>query len=333
MDFSKEIDYSSLSDYILCPRKFFFRHILCLTPDTIPSLDLVFGQAFHFGLEKAHQAWASNPELSALDLTTVASECLNLFWESEAAPWFDSDASFPKSPGRAADMFHNYFQRFYDSDKKGKILGVETPFTINLGLDLPDYIGRLDLPIEFDGWLYIYEHKTSKYVSDTTIAGFENSLQAEGYLTAGYLYYDKIPRVLYNIFLCQKTKIDFTRHQVTRRKEAIDRFLLEVSHHAAKINFEIAQYEDDLLEGRLDSKTDILPYFLRANATLACTNYFRKCPYFDLCMMRNNPALWRNNPPQGFKIEEWNPREHEKATKERLKEKMKEEEKEETLDA
>ncbi len=263
MDFTKKIDFSSISDFCTCQRKFFFKHILCLVPDSAPNVDLVFGGAWHYGLEKAYQALRDNPDISAINTTEIAAQSFQKFWDVEGSGWFDPDASYPKSPGRAGDMYYNYFSEFLSGDSTGRVIATESPFVINLGETLPNYIGRLDLVMDFDGWLYIYEHKTSKYVNDAIIAGFDNSFQCEGYLTAGHIYYDKIPRVLYNIALCQKSKIDFTRHEVTRSKSAIDRFLTELRQIADSVTTQISDFNIAISEGLYDSKADIFPYFPR----------------------------------------------------------------------
>ena len=44
------------------------------------------------------------------------------------------------------------------------------------------------------------------------------------------------------------------------------------------------------------------------------------CPYYDLCNLRSNPLLWKDRPPQGYKIEEWDPDEHDTKTRKRLSE-------------
>jgi len=317
MDYFTRIDYSSLSEFQLCPRKFFFKYILHLSRSGIPNLNLVFGSAWHYGLERAYLSWKKDPSLSARDLSFIASEAFNLLFEIESEGYFDPESSFPKSPARAADMFSEYFERNYDYHKNFKIIGAEVPFRIPLSSALPDYIGRLDLVLEDpEGFLYIYEHKTAKMINAVTLSGFTNSLQAEGYLTAGNIFYNSIPRVIYNIALCQKTKIDFISHEVTKSESAIDRFLIETSEIIHLILDQIDRYSDY----QNFYKKSPFPLFPRSNATTCCTNYFSVCSYFDLCRMRNNPTLWAENPPQGFEISEWDPEKHDSEIRRKLEE-------------
>lgn len=318
MDYSQDIDYSSLSTHLSCPRRFFFQYILHLKPDGPPNLDLVFGSCWHLGLEKAYVAIRDQQLSDPMALTIISSGWFFKLWHLEAADHFDPDIAFPKSPTRAADMYHNYWMQFAPHDADCQILAVEEPFTIHLGESYPNYIGRLDMALLRDGDLEIYEHKTSKYANQITFAGYSNSLQCEGYLTAGHLYFNKLPRIIYNLSLCQKTKIEHFRHTVTKKLTKIDRFISELRDHTRSIQQHLALYEQfKELPGALTEKEKILTCFPR-HPGLACTQYFRLCPYYDLCMMRNNPHTWSLEPPQGYIYDEWNPRTHEETMRQKL---------------
>lgn len=312
MDYRQQIDYSSLSTYLTCPRKFYFQYVLHLRPDGPPNLDLIFGSCWHLGLERAYQA-LSQGETSFRRLADLASEGFNLLWESEAQDWFDPDASFPKSPTRAADMYYQYFFRFTKEDSQAQVIANEDPFTIHLGANLPDYIGRLDLGLLRDGELELYEHKTAKYANEVTYLGYKNSLQCEGYLTAGYLYFEKLPRIIYNVALCQKTKIDFYRWSITKQKSKIDRFIWELTRRCEDLLQDLACSES----WESTKKEAVLPWFLR-NPGMSCTQFFRSCEYYDLCLTRNNPTLWREKPPAGYIFSEWDPATHEETMRQKL---------------
>lgn len=320
MDYCKEIDYSSLSTYLSCPRKFFFQYIMHLRPAGPPSLDLIFGSCWHLGLEKAYTAIRDHQLTDPKALAAISSEWFNKLWHLEAEGHFDPDIAFPKSPTRATDMYYNYWQQFAQTDSSCQIIAIEEPFTIDLGESYPNYIGRLDMALLRNDDLEIYEHKTSKYANQITFAGYNNSLQCEGYLTAGHLYFDKLPRIIYNLALCQKTKIEHFRHTVTKKLTKIDRFIFEVQEHTQQIMYQLAVLENFRHHNyAISDKEVIMPCFPR-HPGLACTEYFRLCSFYDLCMMRNNPNTWSLEPPSGYVYYEWNPRTHEQQTKERLDE-------------
>ena len=312
MDYNKEIDFSSLETFLDCPRKFMFRYVMNLVSTGPPSLDLVFGSCWHYGMELAFKQLQTDPNTPPETLTDIAREAFNRLWEAEAGPWFDPDSCFPKNPGRAADMFYRFFDEKLDTifSHGDEIIGVEQPFTVDLNLGqesarYPAYIGKLDLIILKDQHsIEIIDHKTAKMVNDTTFNGFMQSMQTDGYLTAGHIYYDSLPVITYSVALCQKTKIDFSHLQISRRKAAIDRFLDDLLVFTTDIRNNLTVYKEEvsMTEDKLYN-----PRSFRRKPGYVCTKYFRKCPYFDLCLGRNNPMQWAHEPPQGFEFDEWHP--------------------------
>jgi hypothetical protein len=253
----------------------------------------------------------SDPKIGPLDLVEIATQAFQLMWDRDAAPYFAPDATFPKSPNRARDMYYSYFvtKHYYSQDKECTIIGVEQPFALVVSNHLPTYIGRMDAILENAGQLEIHEHKTSKFNSPVIFTGYEVSLQTEGYLTVGHVYYDNIPKIIYNQALCQKAKVDHTRHIVTKQRSAIDRFLSDYTFYAECIIDELNLWDEFQKKGDIHSRTAIPDCFHR-NAGYPCTQYFRACEYMDLCQMRNNPLTYKEKLPEGYKIEEWDPTTH-----------------------
>lgn len=331
MDYTQQIDYSSLSEYLNCPRKFLFKYVLHLSSQR-PNIDLIFGSCWHYGLEMAYRkiqsiqsgvgSTSEQPQhLSVLDITDISSSAFNKLWKIEGQPhWVDSDIIFPKNPGNASNMYYHYWSRYLAADQENqRILAVESPFTINLSHlspNAPSYIGRLDLVYQLpNSGLKIVDHKTAKSVGATSYISFCSSLQSDGYLLAGNTYFDKIPTLEYNVALCQKTASDkFERFVVMKRKAALDRFIVELLHYSREIIKNLTILQNDLL---LPSKDATIASFNRSPG-YACTAYFRQCSFYDLCQMRNNPLLFKDNPPQGYIIKEWNPITHEAEMKQRL---------------
>lgn len=338
MNYNERIDYSSLSTYLECPRKFFFQYVLHFRSSR-PSIHLVFGSCWHYGLEETYRRIASG---SAMDTNMdaefardISVKAFNKLWSLEGEPHFDPDLVYPKAPGRAADMYNKYWKEYLDEDSQKKIIGVEIPFTISLGImddffgstdeadddedddSLPDYIGRMDLVFEApDGSLEIVDHKTASSINAVTPISFQASMQTDGYLTAGHMFFDKIPSMTYSVALCQKTRIAFERFTFQKRMSALDRFLLDLASHCESIQEDLALYEIEKAE---TSRKHVMRCFRRKSG-YACTMFFSACPYFDLCQNRNNPATWHNNPPQGYSVNEWDPSLHEEQLKRRLAE-------------
>ena len=283
-----------------------------------PSIDLVFGSCWHYGLEVGYKLIAEGLNPSSMALTKLSSEAFNNLWQLEGEPHFDADEVFPKSPVHAANMYQKYWEevRLHDG---AKIIGVEAPFTINLSTiepGLPNYIGRQDLVLQSqDGYIDIVDHKSTKAISAITQPGFEISLQTDGYLTAGHMYYDTIPRMIYSIALCQKTKIAFHQFTIMKAKYAIERFLTELVAITKDIHNHLTVMHHEL---SVLTEKQAVPKSFPRKPGYACTAYFRPCAFMQICNIRNNPLLWYNDPPQGYVINEWDPDEHEASMKAKL---------------
>lgn len=320
MNYNEKIDYSSLTTYMSCPREFLFQYVMHLRPGG-QSIHLVFGSCWHYGLESTYNLLLEDPNLSPLDCTINSVKAFNALWKLDGEPhWKNEDIIFPKSPGHAANMYKAYWDRFLKLDTQGhSILAVEAPFALDLShgdYKLPNYIGRIDLILNdgADGILII-DHKTAKAVYKTSPQSYEMSFQTDGYLTAGRIFYDKIPSICYRMALCQKSKIDFHPITVNKRVASIEHFLSNLVHYVTDIQHDLQLLKQDKAE--CSKRTDILKSFPRKPG-YACTSFSTTCAYYDLCKLRNNPLPWLERPPQGFKINEWDPDLHEQRTKERL---------------
>ncbi len=314
MDYKEKIDFSSIDSYLSCKRQFMFQYIFHLRPST-PNIDLTFGSCWHYGMEVTYNALKEQQDLTIRSATDLSISAFNKLW-SLTASHFNSDTCFPKNPGHAADMYYAYWKEFLEAEKKKEIIGVEVPFRITLDEALPKYIGRLDLVTIENSILDIIDHKTSKYAKGIIFSGYDASFQTDGYLTAGNIYFDKIPRITYNHAVCAKSTIAFRKYSITRTKSAIDRFLEDLIYHIQSILINIKIYDE---EAHKTERTYNLKSFKRTGG-YACTKYFRRCAYFDLCHMRNNPMPWRDKAPQGFVHYEWDPDTHQEELKTALQE-------------
>lgn len=318
MNYKEKIDYSSLSTYIDCPRKFFFQYMLHLRLNG-SNLDLVFGSCWHYGLEVAYLALQADPNLGSYELCKLACDGFAALWRVEGSE-FNEEIAFPKNPGNAFNMYDLYFNKEQIHIRPDRtILGVETPFTINLGEDLPNYTGRLDLTELYrDDAIEITDHKTAKYVNDTTLAGYNCSLQSDGYLIAGTLYYDKHPSVIYSIAQVAKTKAAFFTHTVMKGTAQLERSLDDIKLRTSQLLNDITLLEYEKETKDVSNRNYLQQSFPRSPG-YACTMYFRRCAYYDLCHMRNNAISWELKIPSGYHQHEWDPEKHESEMKEKLK--------------
>jgi len=320
MDYREKIDYSSLSTYLECPRKFLYQYILHLR-NPRPSIHLVFGSCWHYGLEVVYLVEKDDPTIDIKTATKLAVDAFNLLWSIEGAPhWPNEDSIFPKSPGHAANLYNAYFKKHLLNDRRlTTVLAVESPFAIHISENLPNYIGRFDLlrTIIKTQMLEILDHKTAGAIYKITGAGFQMSYQATGYLTAGRIFYDSIPAMVYRVAVCQKSKIEFQDFVINKRVQAINQFLHELKHYMTEIVAQLTILDDD--KTRCLDRNDLLHSFHRRPG-YGCTTFNSNCSFFDLCKLRNNPLLWLEKPPQGYTIFEWDPELHEAELKQKINE-------------
>jgi hypothetical protein len=321
MNYTEKIDYSSLSTYMECPRKFLFQYIFHFRRGK--NIHLVFGSCWHYGKEVVYQHIQAGEKLTVKQVTQIAVKAFNNLWAIEGAKtWPNEDIIFPKSPGHAANVYYKYFTRYLEEDQKHQILAIEAPFALDLSQhtpDLPNYIGRLDLVQLKKRYnsLLITDHKTTKAVNQSTLPGFEMSLQTAGYMIAGFMYYDRIPEMMYNIAMFQKTAIKFQRYTINKRKLELEHYFEDICYNVQNILIDLLTLEEDYES--CTKRNDIIKSF-RRNPGYACTSYFTTCEYKNICSMRNNPLLWKANPPKGFIVNEWDPDTHEADMKKKLKE-------------
>ena len=304
-----------------CPRKFLFQYIFHFRGGK--NIHLVFGSCWHYGKEVVYQHIQAGEKLTIKSATQLAVSAFNKLWLIEGAKAFpNEDLIFPKSPGHAANVYYKYWTRYLEEDQKHQILAVESPFALDLSQHtpgLPNYIGRLDL-VQIKkriNSLLITDHKTTKAIYSTTLSGFEMSLQTAGYMIAGYMYYDRIPEMMYNIALFQKTDIKFQRYTINKRKLELEQYFEDICYHVQNILIELTILKSDLQTCL--KRNDIINCF-RRNPGYACTTFASPCSYKQICTMRNNPLLWQARPPKGFIINEWDPDTHEADMKRKLKE-------------
>jgi len=314
MDISEVIDYSAVSDYIKCPRFFYFRHVRNWTSDVDVILDLVFGSAVHAGLEFGYEVLKADPNATLDDIMSVAAKATEFEWNEEGGGTFNDADCFPKNLGRAIDLVHLNFKTYLEQDRQWEVVGTEVPFEIMLGENLPRYIGRKDAKLRKDGVTKILEHKTTKSLAGIWADSFQSNYQVEGYITEEKLLTDDQVIVDINGLCTQKSKIDCTRLPISRQNIAVNRFILEMSMIVEQILNDKKMLQVDIAAG---DRCHTMHAF-RRNCGLSCTAWMRKCPYMDVCLARMNPETW-DAPPAGFKVEEWDPRDHAAKKEARLK--------------
>jgi len=293
------LDYSMFSKYLLCPRYFFYKYIACLdcVGNSFP-LDLVFGSAWHNGLEEGYLAMRDGV-LDPEELTDLSIKAFNKKWESKLPKDFsdyDLNSFYPKTPGTAEDLLHMYWTRYDDTHRSLTIVEPEKKFYLPTGLGMPLIHGTIDLVYK-DGQniLSVMEHKTTKSASRLWVDGFYNSFQVEMYSLAILIMEGVVPLVMVNAALFQKKSQDIFKFPVFKRQDVLHRFFLELQY-----NMQLLKQDTERLIKEVSSGDPIQTAFPRRQGS--CMLYGRKCPYFDFCSCDLKPYQISDSLGVSFKI-------------------------------
>lgn len=261
------IDNYALSTYQSCPSKFDLR-IRQGYSTAFQAAALNAGIVLHTGLE----TWYST---SNLDLSI---EAMSNAWPDghPIDDWRDES--------KARDTLRQYTNEY--PSELWSVVGkdtsnpmVEVSFTLPTGRTTSDgyeihYGGIFDLLIQFNGQLYVVDHKTTTALGDYYFDQYKPNNQMTGYTWAAtQLSGQRIGGVMINAIAWSKTKPARFARQITTRTPA-----------------EISEW--------LDNLTDVcnqIAYSERTNtwpkATGSCLAYNSRCPYYRVHTLDNRTGL------------------------------------------
>lgn len=313
----ERIDFTTLSTFLTCPRRGFFKHILGWTPEGPGNKHLIFGRAIHAGLEAMYKtiqaAQTSGVIVPTAELISATAEGFDTCWNS--VPDMPSDDEMePKTWSNGQELLKLYVKKHGEMDQKEiEVLTVETIGSIPLTFKYNDtpvvYITKIDLVGKTNEgrMLEVLEHKTASMFSEAILTGFSMSYQGEGYLTYLHSLSEDIKtRAVFNLLQLTKHKRDFYRHPISRKLNLSNRFIIEVSDWAEYIIHSMVGVEEwkETNKNYMDPNV-FFPWFPRTPGT-PCTTYMRKCEFADLCFSAPNPLMWQG-PPPGYRVHHWDP--------------------------
>lgn len=209
----------------------------------------------------------------------------------------------------AMEMLFNYIEdrKAFLQSRDFRLLDIERPFAVPIDSRRADlfYIGRLDKVFEYQGRIYIGEHKTTTaYKKDGPfrndfMESFSPNSQIDGYLYAGNLIYGKkLKAVRVDAALVHKDIHDgFRWIEIERQFAQLDGWLWESRYWIEQIE------ANEAAQAFSDSPKSTYMAAWPKN-TSACTN-FGGCPYLDLCKMVSNPAI--KSSYSDYDVEKWEP--------------------------
>jgi len=303
-------DSSKLSDLCECPRKYFFTHILGWQLDQ-PKHDLYFGEAWH----KAREYQLIN----GYDDVQGAYNAFFDFYREE----FDeeSDEMYrPKDPNAVLLALMKYSEERQSDLTENEVLLTETSGSVPVDEHRVLYY-RMDSVVRRreDGKIFSWDHKSSKKFNRQWSEQFYLSIQNGTYTHCMYCMYP-IEQVL-GVEFCG-TSFEYLKRGSKDRAAGYHIGFQRVPAFKTpdQMNVWLWLVNDKLDD--IDREIDRLMHCKERDAVLmafpmnpkSCTNYWG-CPFHDYCISWPNPLQKCDEPPLGFKVSYWDPREIETTNK------------------
>ena len=276
-------DNSTIDCFQTCRRKYYWRHVRHLTTRT-KSQALVFGGAIHDALDVFYCHFP--------DQTKGLKEALTVF----GATYKDREGDELRTKENGMKMLIHYSD-VYKNEPFTPVGKPEAGFVFSLAPNLL-YGGRLDLPIDWDGALWILEHKTTSRLSSNFFRQFDLDKQLTGY-TIGMEEYTgrKCHGCIVNAMepwkelkrptAKSKTVADhFCRNPAPRSDALKERFRLNVQRIVRDIRWCEANNE-----------------YYEADKKDVCFYYNYDCPYKTLCQFGDDERVIARD----FLMEKWEP--------------------------
>jgi len=274
-------DNSTISCFQTCRRKYYYQYVRHLQP-AMKSAPLIFGTAIHDALD----CYYKNKDK---DVGII-----------EAVKLFKSSYSTPE--GESLRTVENGVKMltWYSIKYKGEPFTVygkpEEGFVFFIGELL--YGGRLDLPVEWDGQLWIMEHKTTTRLGASYFNQYELDKQITGYIIALEEYSGrKCSGAIINVLepwkdvkrVSAKTKKPedhFLRKPISKSEDLKQRF-----------RYNVQAIVRDILWCEQHGE------FQEAEKKEACFYYNRDCPFLQLCQYGENERVIKRD----YIVKKWEP--------------------------
>ena len=291
------VDASKLSDFVKCPRKYFWRHTLGWE-STAPNNHLIFGTSWH----KAQEHILRNG-YDAVD------EALIVFladYRETFSP--DTDELFGnKTPSKADDALRGYVDYYRGDLDEWEVLHTEIAGSVLITEDHLMHF-RMDSVLrerEGERKYLSLDHKTGSRKGRTWTDQFILSIAAGLYTHVLYCLYppEEVKGMQYRGTFFYKSKpAEFEDVPCWKGMSQMQQWLWGTVYwyNLLKSNYEL------LSEATKDDQ--VLMAFPQNPEY--CTQYFG-CPYHDFCTAWSNPLTRCEEPPMGFQIRFWNPMDEE----------------------
>lgn len=313
MDAQKILDSTKVKTFKTCPRKYFFEHVQGWNEQG-KAHDLIFGIAFHKGLEVLYADWKRTGVPGYTDARIELAYETFLEEYRKSFPPETDELYEPKVPWNVLLMYKLY-QEQYDSKDQFEILATELAGGLPITEDASIYF-RLDTVCRDDRGVFILEHKTSKWRVDLWAASFKQSMQVGtglyalnsvfepsevyGMVLQGF-FFRKLPRLKNNgePYANSSSGNEIVRHPIMRSGTRLQDWLTTTQAWVASI-----QRQEEILAQESEDDNVLLAF---PKNEMGCLSYGRECQYADYCNVWPNPL--GEEMPLGFEKRFWNPME------------------------
>lgn len=290
-------DSSKINDFLVCPRGYFYEYMLGWRSTALNN-HLVFGEAWHRAMEH-------------LLLAGYSDEAVRVAYNEAFLPYYRSifaqdtdDMYSPKTPANALKALSAYTIWHEEDFQKYEVLYTEIAGTVPID-DRRVLDFRMDSILrETESRKYLsLEHKTKKSsFTQRWHEQWEMSVQIGTYTHALYCLYpmEEVKGIMVNGVGFLKTKLDHVRLPQWRTPRQMQVWLWNVLEHVNMIEAEMERLSE------CKDSDEVLMAF--PTHSTSCDKWFG-CPYLDFCTTWSNPLQKCAEPPMGFEINFWNPRE------------------------
>ena len=296
------LDSSKLTCYMSCPRKYFFRYLVGWHPSS-PNNHLVFGSAWHVGLEHVYKNGMSHK--SVLEAQVLLLE----YYRSVFPP--DTDELFaPKTPANAFTSLEDYVTKYRHECDEYELLYTELGGIVLIG-DSRTMTFKCDaiLGMHNSGAIIGLDHKTTGRKFSDWGDHWVLSTQMLTYLHALKCLY---PEQDVEMLVRQATfysvdkrngkqrPTDFDEQPIGKTDNQMQAWLERTNQWIDRM-----QVDMDILMNEDDTNNIAMRSFPQNDR--ACFDYGRRCEFFDYCNAWPNPLTRCEQPPIGFHVEHWDP--------------------------
>lgn len=266
---SEWYDASKITEYKLCPRKYYFRYERGLVKKGEVSTPLLFGVAYHKALEELYRG---------RPLAEVNQAFLDLF-PPEAE-------SKDRTRENGLRLIASYIAKWRHEDFE-ILAEPELAFHFRLG-DF-EYVGRIDLLTQSkDGVIRPMDHKTVSRYDQSFELGYKIDIAQTGYIIGARQVTGEPVREA--IISASRVTSKITDESFTRK-------------FTTRWPWEFEEWTDEVLETVEDIQRDRARGVWRKHAPSACFAYNHVCPYFGLCTSKDKEELINS----AYEVSVWEP--------------------------